>query len=170
MFRNRQGLRRYGISDRYRAMKQDCIPGFEDGIWACDRCGWPFHEKTVAILEGGGTVHRTCLFDTDDVPSEGTQNIVGIHGPGLFRKIANFSIASIGHVMRGSPTCTQLEIDNRHDVCRSCELYEPSKTNPEVGICTHSDCGCPVTRADKYITKLGWRDQSCPLGKWKTLS
>ena len=83
-----------------------------------------------------------------------------------FRRLANFTRAAIKHVLHGSPNCTQAEIDARLAVCHGCELYLPADDNPEVGVCTHKACGCKVTRETKFASKLAWRDQKCPLGKW----
>ena len=85
------------------------------------------------------------------------------------RKLLNFSLASIKHVAAGAPTCTQEQIDERIVVCYACPLYVPTKDNPEVGHCSHEKCGCTVTREQKFISKLAWRDQECPLGKWPKL-
>lgn len=89
--------------------------------------------------------------------------------PTTARKLLNFSLAAIQHVAAGMPTCNQDEIDQRIAVCHTCELYQPNQENPEVGVCGHPDCGCTVTREAKFISKLAWRDQKCPLGKWPEL-
>lgn len=71
--------------------------------------------------------------------------------------------------MSGAPTCTLEQIDERDSICRGCEIYQPDPETPEIGACTHSSCGCPVTRKDKFVSKLAWADQECPLGKWPAL-
>lgn len=89
--------------------------------------------------------------------------------PSPLKRIANFTVASIGHLLKGSPNCTQEEIDERHKICLACPLFLVDKQNPEIGHCTHESCGCPITRIDKFVTKLGWWDAKCPLGKWRKL-
>jgi len=37
--------------------------------------------------------------------------------------------------------------------------------NPELGTC--SQCGCPANdRLPKFVSKLAWADQECPMGRW----
>lgn len=89
--------------------------------------------------------------------------------PPLLRRIGNFSRAAIAHAMNGAPTCTDEEIAARHAICQGCELYKPDEQAPDVGVCTHRDCGCTIQMGRRFVTKLGWRDQTCPLGKWPEL-
>lgn len=89
--------------------------------------------------------------------------------PPFGKRLANFSVAAIGHLLAGCPACTQEQIDERYAVCVTCPLYRPDKHNPDVGICTHEKCGCGVSREQKFITKLGWLDGACPLGKWPSI-
>lgn len=89
--------------------------------------------------------------------------------PPLHKRLANFTRAAIEHAKAGSPTCTQEQIDERHGICMACDIYLPSVDNPAIGNCTHSSCGCPVTRLDKFVSKLAWADQECPLGKWPAI-
>lgn len=90
-------------------------------------------------------------------------------GPGLARRVSNFTLAAIGHAFAGLPTCTQAEADQRLAVCHGCELYKPNKDNPKIGRCTHAKCGCEISGVEKFASKLFWRDQDCPLGKWPEL-
>lgn len=89
--------------------------------------------------------------------------------PPLHTRLANFTRAAIEHAKAGSPTCSQEQIDERHATCMACDIYLPSADNPAIGNCTHSSCGCPVTRLDRFVSKLAWADQSCPLGKWPAI-
>jgi hypothetical protein len=84
----------------------------------------------------------------------------------LLRQLKNFTVAAIGHTLNGAPTCTQEQIDARYAICRGCPLHRPDMQNPAVGICTHPECGCTVTREDRFLSKLGWADQDCPLDEW----
>lgn len=89
--------------------------------------------------------------------------------PPLHKRLANFSRSSIEHAEAGFPTCTQEQIDQRHAVCVGCELYLPDKDNPAIGHCCHESCGCPITQLGRYVSKLAWADQKCPLGKWPAI-
>ncbi|HTM54977.1 MAG TPA: hypothetical protein VL175_13170 [Pirellulales bacterium] len=41
--------------------------------------------------------------------------------------------------------------------------------NPDIGAC--SQCGCPANdRLPKFVSKLAWADQECPVGKWPKLA
>ena len=73
------------------------------------------------------------------------------------QKIANFAAAAAGHVAAGMPLASREEVERRFSICQSCEFYDGEA-------CTK--CGCPVVREKKYISKLSWADQSCPVGKW----
>jgi hypothetical protein len=90
--------------------------------------------------------------------------------PRQARRLLNFTVAAIQHFRAGMPTCTQEEIDARIAVCHGCELYKPSADNPDVGHCRHKSCGCGITREARFVSKLAWRDQKCPLGKWPELT
>ena len=90
--------------------------------------------------------------------------------PGVARRFKNFTLAAISHVFAGAPTCTQDQINSRHATCMACELYRPDKDNREVGVCSHSSCGCGVSRQDKFVSKLAWADQVCPLDKWPSIA
>src|ERR1700722_14719372 len=70
---------------------------------------------------------------------------------GLVRRAMNFALAAFGHLLRGAPTCPQVEIDSRLSICRACSLFNGS-------ICTHEDCGCHVTRQRRFLNKLAWAD------------
>lgn len=89
--------------------------------------------------------------------------------PPLHRRLKNFSTALIAHELAGSPTCTQEQVDARHSICIGCEIYLPDKDNPAIGHCCHETCGCPITQLGRYVSKLAWADQACPLGKWPAI-
>lgn len=72
-------------------------------------------------------------------------------------KARNFAKAAAAHVAAGMPTCSDDEIARRHDICTGCEFFKDNSC---------IQCGCPVVRDRKFISKLAWADQSCPVGKW----
>ena len=76
---------------------------------------------------------------------------------GWLEKAKNFAVASAQHVAAGMPTCSDEEIIRRHDICMGCEFFKDNSCGK---------CGCPISRDKKFISKLAWADQSCPVGKW----
>lgn len=87
-----------------------------------------------------GDVHRNC-------------------GPSGVKKVVNFSKAITTHVLSGSKRATQEEIDARLLICKDCPLFHND-------VCNHNDCGCNVNNKNKFLNKLAWKDQKCPLSKW----
>jgi hypothetical protein len=88
--------------------------------------------------------------------------------PPLFQRLKNFTVAAIAHVAAGSPTCDQATIDARLAICRGCEHFIRDPDNPQLGAC--SQCGCTVGREQKFLSKLAWADQACPVGKWPAVA
>lgn len=84
------------------------------------------------------------------------------------KRVFNFTVAAIKHVLRCAPTCTQEEIDARLAVCHKCPLFVKHKTNPDIGYCSHKDCGCPLNPKG-FLSKLAWADQICPIKRWLRL-
>lgn len=114
----------------------------------CRRCGWGYVSKAEPHK-----ARRSC-------------KVGGPVPPSFAVRVANFTKAAIAHQLAGNPTCTQEQIDERLAVCQTCELFRRDTKRPEIGICTHKDCGCNVSRENVYLNKLAWADQECPIGKW----
>ena len=81
-------------------------------------------------------------------------------GPTIEKKIINFGKAILKHVSTGMKKSSQEEIDRRLSICNECPLFQD-------GICNHNECGCNVSNKQKFMNKLAWADQECPLGKWR---
>jgi hypothetical protein len=94
-----------------------------------------------------------------------TRRPIPTQKPPLFKRLASFTVAAISHAIKGNPTCTQEEIDERLSICRGCEKFIPDKENKDLGAC--AECGCTTGREEKYLNKLAWADQKCPLDKWE---
>jgi hypothetical protein len=77
--------------------------------------------------------------------------------PSFIEKVTNFAKATMQHIQTGSPMCTEEQVISRHDICMGCEFYKDD---------TCSKCGCPLFRTRKFVSKLAWADQECPVGKW----
>lgn len=78
----------------------------------------------------------------------------------LSNKLYNFIKALYFHIGYGLPKCTQQQIDYRYNICNQCEFYDLK--NKE---CLY--CGCNISNKKKFLNKLAWADQKCPIDKWK---
>ena len=87
------------------------------------------------------------------------QSEVASQPPSLPRRLANFAQAAAKHLVAGLPPASQAEMDRRWVICQACELFDGR-------ICTHSHCGCNVSGSAKFLNKLAWAEQQCPIGKW----
>jgi len=72
-------------------------------------------------------------------------------------KARNFARATAQHIAAGMPTASDEVILERWTICQGCEFLKNDAC---------SKCGCPVARDRKFVSKLAWADQSCPVGKW----
>lgn len=81
----------------------------------------------------------------------------GPEPPGLAQRLLNFASSAVSHVASGMPMCTQEQVDQRFAICQACEFYKD-------GGCLK--CGCPLVREKKFISKLSWANEKCPVGKW----
>ena len=78
-------------------------------------------------------------------------------GPGLLTKVANFTKSTVAHIAAGAPRTSDAEIERRFAICQGCEFYDGKA-------CTR--CGCPVVRESRFVSKLAWAGEKCPVGKW----
>lgn len=118
----------------------------------CNKCNRPYRTRRPNVI-----VNRMCgVGPAPELPWIGT-------------RLLNFSVAAIGHAAKGFPTCTDEQIQERLEICRGCKEFKPDAENPELGAC--AQCGCPVSnRLSKFVSKLAWADQQCPLRKWPAIS
>lgn len=75
----------------------------------------------------------------------------------LLIRIKTFLKSLFFHIQAGLPKSSQLMIDNRYDICLSCDKFEKNQCLV---------CGCNVTNKKVFLNKLAWADQKCPLEKW----
>lgn len=110
---------------------------------------------TERYRENGKLLERPCggaaVPSPRPLPSRGDDAVP------FLKKVRNFATAAVQHVAAGMPMASDEEIIRRHDICRGCEFFKDNSC---------SKCGCPVYRDKKFISKLAWADQSCPVGKW----
>lgn len=76
---------------------------------------------------------------------------------GFITKLKNFATSTMNHIGNGLPLCSDEQIINRHNICMSCEYFKDN---------TCTQCGCPLFRTKKFVSKLAWADEECPVGKW----
>lgn len=154
----------------------DCI--IDKDTLTCINCGYKF--KNDRIRKNCSAINSTINIDKNIDQNKVTQELVDNEGStkrstgvnkrsaGLLDKVKNFSVSAIGHALKGNPTCTQEQIDERLAICLQCKRYRPhidrNGNKTEVGYC--EICGCNVNKAQKYMNKLAWADQKCPEGKW----
>ena len=77
--------------------------------------------------------------------------------PPLSKRLKRFTLSAIKHIAKGMPTCTQEEINERLRICEGCKWFRG-------GSCRK--CGCACNNNKKFLNKLAWADQECPVGKW----
>jgi hypothetical protein len=67
------------------------------------------------------------------------------------------------HVYAGFPKSTKEQIIYRYNICINCDKYNSQRL--ECGV-----CGCAISNKSKFLNKLAWADQECPIGKWNKIS
>jgi hypothetical protein len=77
--------------------------------------------------------------------------------PRLAAKVVNFAASAARHVAAGMPKATDAQIAERFAICQGCEHFDGAACRK---------CGCPVVREKRFLSKLSWAGESCPIGKW----
>jgi len=80
----------------------------------------------------------------------------------ILLKIQTFLKSLWFHVYAGFPKSTQAQINQRYEICLTCEKF--NKLRSECGV-----CGCAISQKKIFMNKLAWADQECPLQKWNRL-
>jgi len=88
--------------------------------------------------------------------------------PPLAQRVANFAASAAKHVAAGMSRCTEEQIAERFAVCQDCEFLVQDCEFLVNQAC--SKCGCPVVREARFVSKLSWANESCPVGKWGPVS
>lgn len=113
---------------------------------------------TEKYRQDGKLLERPCNSSRENHPPPPSLELKrGDDAVPFLHKVRNFAVAAAQHVAAGMPMASDEEILRRHDICLGCEFF---KNN------TCSKCGCPISRDKKFVSKLAWADQSCPVGKW----
>jgi hypothetical protein len=82
-------------------------------------------------------------------------------GVSLITKARNFAASAAKHVASGMPQATEEQVAARFAICQGCEHFDGKACRK---------CGCPVVREKKFLSKLSWAGESCPVGKWGPVS
>jgi hypothetical protein len=114
-----------------------------NGIYTCQQCQQPVSNQSKPHL---GEC-RCSLSLARSVRAK----------PGAIQKAANFATSAAKHVAAGMPQCSDAERERRFAICQGCEFYDGSAC---------SKCGCPVVRESRFVSKLSWANEKCPVGKW----
>jgi len=80
---------------------------------------------------------------------------------GSWKSIAHFTRALLKHARDWFRKCSQREIQQRLDICKTCDQFTGTAC---------AQCGCRVNLEQRFRNKLAWRSEACPLGKWPALS
>jgi hypothetical protein len=80
----------------------------------------------------------------------------------LLLKLQIFLKSLFFHVQAGLPKSSQEQINQRYSICLLCDQFNKIKSECSV-------CGCAISKKKKFLNKLAWSDQECPLGKWNKL-
>ena len=74
-------------------------------------------------------------------------------------RIKTFLYSLFWHVYRGFPKSSQELINDRYQICSSCDYFDLHNSQCLV-------CGCNINNKKIFMNKLAWADQQCPTGKW----
>jgi hypothetical protein len=77
-------------------------------------------------------------------------------------RLKTFIRSLVFHIYAGSPKTTQQEILYRYSICENCDQFNKIKSQCDV-------CGCAIDQKSKFLNKLAWADQECPLNKWSKI-
>lgn len=78
-------------------------------------------------------------------------------GPSFVEKAVNFVTSTAKHLAAGMPAAADEEVARRFAICQQCQHFDGSAC---------LKCGCPVVRQKRFVSKLSWANESCPVGKW----
>lgn len=114
--------------------------------YICTRCG------LILRSINGETIPPVFVCQGPSMNTEEEKSL-----PSFTERLKNFAQSTVDHIKHGMKLCTDEQIAKRLDICKGCEYYQNE---------TCTKCGCPLVRHRKYISKLAWAEQECPIGKW----
>lgn len=116
----------------------------------CAQRGVPLSQAEACIVSRNEDGSITVDVDHEAYPRKPTPLT-------LAQRAANFTAAAAQHVAAGMPRCTDEQVAERYAICQACEHLVDAAC---------IKCGCPVVREKRFVSKLAWADQGCPVGKW----
>jgi len=78
-------------------------------------------------------------------------------GVSVLQKVKNLASSAAKYVAAGMPQASEEEVAKRFAICEACEHFDGKACR---------QCGCPVVRERKFLSKLSWANEKCPVGKW----
>lgn len=130
------------------------------GKYKCSVCGTEFivsdkHDQTQIKMPCHKKIQNSVLEIDSKYRPEPIK--VVYKQPNIFIKTYNFLKASVKHILSGARRTSTTERNKRYAICQSCEFFDGSAC---------MQCGCPISRQARFISKLDWSDQHCPINKW----
>lgn len=116
----------------------------------CHERGYTLDEVRPCIVSRDGD-RITVDVDHPAYPREPKPSLT------LIQKAKNFAASVAKHVAAGMPQASDEEVARRFAICQGCEHFDGKACKK---------CGCPVVREKKFISKLSWANEKCPVGKW----
>lgn len=111
------------------------------GRMKCRRCGYIVPQHIAERAQGN--IVRECRGP--------------IRFPDVLSRLASFGKAVWRRVRRWGDNRTEAEVAAIFAICEEC----PHLTDRGC-----AKCGCRVSRESKWLNKLRWRSEHCPIGKW----
>ena len=150
----------------------DCYPN-SDGWAQCKECGTVWKVKAIRYSAEACTKLRAkCPGHNGQPKNNGQPNNNGqpkkkpkyekvkpAGTPSFMKRVGAFGVSSMQHLAKGMPTCTQEQINNRLSICEKNECGAFTGTHCQ-------KCGCGCSKNAKFLNKLAWADQECPVGLW----
>jgi hypothetical protein len=144
------------------ATSADCRLVEQDGRAWCAVCLQPYKYGELTRRATAGDVSRVKRACAGLPPPAAQQP----EPPPLAKRMGNAARAVARRARSQGAPCTDAQIAERSAICLACELFRRDGPDTADGICTHSDCGCPVSPRRRFRNKAAWSSESCPLGKW----
>lgn len=116
-------------------------------ILKCINCG--------IVLEINDDIYEDPIF-----PCFGALRDPIITSSSDIQKIKNEALEVKPEHIEVESMCSDEQILQRYSICGTCEFF----TNN-----TCSKCGCLLSRNKVYMSKLTWKQESCPIDKWSKI-
>ncbi len=76
-------------------------------------------------------------------------------------QIITFTRAIIAHIKRGQGYLPEEQVLARFEICKTCDQFNGKKCRA---------CGCCLDAKTKFLNKLSYPLEACPLGKWPAIT